>query len=64
MRKAVSLSATISAEHGTGKLNRGYLCLMLEERMMKDVALIKKTIDVELVLNQGNKFDDIFLKPL
>ncbi len=64
IQEAVRLGGTVSAEHGIGKLKREYLKIMLGERGIREMASIKKTIDPDLILNQGTIFDKIFLDQL
>jgi len=60
-RYAISLSGTISGEHGVGKKtlpvngkNMPYLELMYGESGLKEIARVKKALDPELRLNLGN----------
>ena len=64
IQEAVRLGGTVSAEHGIGKLKREYLKIMFGERGLREMAVIKKTIDPDLILNQGTIFEEIFLKQL
>jgi D-lactate dehydrogenase (cytochrome) len=57
VNKAVDLNGTIAAEHGIGKLKRQYFKIMVGERVLKQMARIKKEFDPKLILNPGNIFD-------
>ncbi len=61
-REAVKLGGTISAEHGIGKIKRGYLPLMLSKGAIHEMVTLKKEFDPELILNRGNLFTDEMLK--
>ncbi len=64
IQEAVHLGGTVSAEHGIGKLKREYLKIMLGVRGMREMAIVKKTIDPDLILNQETIFETKFLKQL
>ena len=64
INKAVRLGGTVSAEHGIGKLKREYLKIMLGIKGLREMAIIKKTIDPDLILNQETIFEGVFLKQL
>lgn len=64
INKAINLGGTVSAEHGIGKLKREYIEIMLGHNGLKEMAVIKKTIDPGLILNKGTIFDEMFLKHL
>lgn len=59
---AIFLGGTISAEHGIGKLKRNYLVNMYGEKNILDMAIIKKTLDPNLILNIGNIIDEKYLE--
>lgn len=59
--RAVELGGTVSAEHGIGKLKRKYLLNMYGEKIIIQMAKIKKTIDPKLILGIGNIFDPKYL---
>ncbi len=64
VKEGLRLGGTVSAEHGIGKLKRKYLKIMLGVKGLREMAIIKKTIDPDLVLNQGTIFEDKFFKQL
>jgi D-lactate dehydrogenase (cytochrome) len=61
-KKAVELGGTVSAEHGIGKLKNEYLLEMYGENIMTKMAGIKKVLDPNLILGNGNIFTENFLK--
>lgn len=56
-RKAVSFNGTVSAEHGIGKLKTDYLIMMYGVEAIRQMAVLKKTIDPNLILGIGNIID-------
>ncbi|MBN3039713.1 MAG: FAD-binding oxidoreductase [Candidatus Omnitrophica bacterium] len=56
-KKAVSLSGTISAEHGIGKLKKPYLRFMHSQEAIKEMAALKKYFDPYCLLGLDNIFD-------
>ena len=61
-RKVVELGGTVSAEHGIGKIKRDYLLEMYGEKVLREMANIKKQLDPNLILGYGNIFKEEFLK--
>jgi len=61
-RKAIELGGTVSAEHGIGKIKTAYLLDMYGEKIMREMAKIKKQLDPNLILGYGNIFKEEFLK--
>lgn len=59
--EAVRRGGTISAEHGVGKLKRGYLVDMYGLDAVKEMGALKAAFDPNLVLNIGVMFDESFL---
>ena len=64
IQEAVRLGGTVSAEHGIGKLKREYLKIMLGVKGIHEMAVIKQTIDPDLILNQGTIFEESVFRPL
>lgn len=54
--KALSLSGTISAEHGIGKLKRDYLPAMYGEAGIAGMRRVKQVLDPGGLFNPGNMF--------
>jgi D-lactate dehydrogenase (cytochrome) len=61
-RKVVELGGTVSAEHGIGKIKRDYLLEMYGEKVLREMANIKKQLDPNFILGYGNIFKEEFLK--
>ncbi len=61
IKEAVRLGGTISAEHGIGKLKREYLKIMIGAQGMRQLAVIKRSLDPELILGVGNIFAEELL---
>lgn len=59
--EAVRLGGTVSAEHGIGKAKRDYLLMMYGETNIRKMAIIKKSLDPNLILGIGNIFDEKYL---
>lgn len=57
-RKAVEYKGTVSAEHGIGKLKKGYLLDMYGEDNIKQMARMKLQLDPNAILGAGNIFDE------
>ncbi len=55
-KKAISLKGTVSAEHGIGKTKKHLLIEMLGAETISKMLKIKKTLDPNLILGQGNLF--------
>ena len=58
--KAIELGGTVSAEHGIGKIKTDYLLEMYGEKIIKEMAKIKKQLDPNLILGYGNIFGEIY----
>jgi D-lactate dehydrogenase (cytochrome) len=56
-RKAVELGGTISAEHGIGKLKTGYFMDMYGEETINKMAELKRALDPNMILGEGNVFN-------
>jgi len=59
-KKAISLGGTVSAEHGIGKIKHNYLKLMFDEKGIRQMANLKKSLDPACILG----LDNIFQKEL
>ncbi len=59
--KAIELGGTVSAEHGIGKIKTDYLLEMYGEKIIREMAKIKKQLDPNLILGYGNIFKEEFL---
>ena len=55
---AIKLGGTFSAEHGVGKLKRGYLKLMLGNSNLEFMRQVKQLFDPGNILGRGNLFED------
>ncbi|MFX1603018.1 MAG: FAD-binding oxidoreductase [Promethearchaeota archaeon] len=53
-KKAVELGGTVAAEHGIGKLKRGFLEVMYGEKGIQEIQVVKRAIDPGWLLNRGN----------
>ena len=61
-KRAIAAGGTISAEHGVGKLKREMFKMMYNADTIAAMAIIKKTLDPNFILNRGNIFDeDLFI---
>jgi D-lactate dehydrogenase (cytochrome) len=60
--KAIELGGTVSAEHGIGKIKKDYLLEMYGEKIIREMAKIKKQLDPNLILGSGNIFKEEFSK--
>lgn len=58
--EAVRRGGTVSAEHGIGKLKRGYLVDMYGVDAVREMAALKATFDPKRILNVGVMFDESF----
>ena len=56
-KKAIELGGTVSAEHGIGKNKTDYLLEMYGEENIRKMAELKKKLDPNLILGNGNIFD-------
>ena len=56
-KKAVALGGTVSAEHGIGKIKKGFLPLMFSAPELEEMKGVKRSLDPGLILNPGNVFD-------
>jgi D-lactate dehydrogenase (cytochrome) len=56
-KKVISLSGTVSAEHGIGKIKKKYLEMMLASGVEKMLET-KKALDKRFILGRGNIFPD------
>jgi D-lactate dehydrogenase (cytochrome) len=62
VKKAVSLGGTASAEHGIGKLKHPFLEIMYGKDNLKQMALLKKSLDPACILGLDNMFSKELLK--
>lgn len=56
VKKAVGLGGTVSAEHGVGKLKHPFLEIMYGKDNLKQMALLKKSLDPSCILGLDNIF--------
>jgi len=56
VKKAVGLGGTVSAEHGIGKLKHSFLEAMYGSHVIKEMALLKKSLDPACILGLDNIF--------
>ncbi|HEX6718905.1 MAG TPA: FAD-binding oxidoreductase [Pyrinomonadaceae bacterium] len=61
LKYAASVGGTLSAEHGVGKLKRDYLRLFYSDAQLREMAMIKKTLDPNGILGRGNIFPEELL---
>lgn len=59
---AASVGGTLSAEHGVGKLKRGYLKYFYSESELRQMLTIKKAFDPHCILGRGNIFSEELLQ--
>lgn len=52
--RAFELGGSPSAEHGIGKLKRGYIGMMYGEEGIRQIRDVKRAFDPKLILNRGN----------
>ena len=62
IKRAVELGGTISAEHGVGKIKRDYLRELYGDEHLRQMAVLKRTLDPACILGRGNIFAEEFLK--
>ena len=62
VKKAVGLGGTASAEHGIGKLKHPFLEVMYGKDGLKQMALLKKSLDPACILGLDNIFPKELLK--
>ncbi len=62
VKKAVGLGGTVSAEHGIGKLKHQFLEIMYGKDNLKQMALLKKSLDPSCILGLDNIFPKELLK--
>jgi len=62
VKKAVGLGGTVSAEHGIGKLKHAYLEAMYGTKGLKQMAMLKKSLDPACILGLDNIFPKELLK--
>ncbi len=55
--QAVMLGGTVSAEHGIGKLKAKYLNVMMGERYLNEMAMLRRAFDPNGILGCGNMVD-------
>ena len=55
------LAATISAEHGIGKIKRDYLRELYGEGHLREMAALKRAFDPSCILGRGNIFAEEYL---
>jgi len=56
-RLAIARGGTVSAEHGIGKLKRGYLRSMLGDDVLERFAALKRAADPSWILGRGTLLD-------
>lgn len=61
-KKAVNMGGTISAEHGIGKLKHPFLEIMYGKDGLKQMALLKKSLDPSCILGLDNIFPKELLR--
>ncbi|MCX5692418.1 MAG: FAD-binding oxidoreductase [Candidatus Omnitrophica bacterium] len=61
-RKAVGMGGTVSAEHGIGKLKHHFLEIMYGKDNLKQMALLKKSLDPSCILGLDNIFPKELLR--
>ncbi|MFA5388168.1 MAG: FAD-binding oxidoreductase [Candidatus Omnitrophota bacterium] len=62
VKKAVAMGGTASAEHGIGKLKHPFLEIMYGRDNLKQMALLKKSLDPACILGLDNIFPKEYLK--
>ena len=62
VKKAVSLGGTVSAEHGIGKLKHAFLEIMYGKDNLKQMAVLKKSLDPHCILGLDNIFPKELLR--
>ncbi len=53
-KRAIELGGTVAAEHGIGKLKRGFLEAMYGEKGISEMQAVKKCLDSKWLINRGN----------
>jgi D-lactate dehydrogenase (cytochrome) len=61
-KKAVDMGGTVSAEHGIGKIKHHFLEIMYGKDNLKQMALLKKSLDPACILGLDNIFPKELLK--
>ena len=56
MDLAIECKGTVSAEHGIGKLKKGYLVKMYGEEAVEEMMRVKSDLDTQWLLNPGTLF--------
>ena len=54
VQQILEWEGTVSAEHGIGKLKKEYFARMVGERSLEELRQIKKVLDPDGILGQGN----------
>jgi D-lactate dehydrogenase (cytochrome) len=62
LKYAASVSGTLSAEHGVGKLKRDYLKLFYSDQQLREMASLKRALDPNGILGRGNIFSEELLQ--
>ena len=62
VKKAVDLGGTASAEHGIGKIKHHFLEIMYGKDNLKQMALLKRSLDPARILGLDNIFPKELLK--
>jgi len=62
VKKAIELGGTVSAEHGIGKLKHAYLEAMYGKKALREMAMLKKSLDPACILGLDNIFSKKLLK--
>ena len=57
-RKAVELGGSPSAEHGIGKIKRGYMRMMYSDEGVEELRRVKAVIDPKGILNPGDMLEE------
>ncbi len=57
-REVTAMGGTVSAEHGVGKLKRGFLATMYGEEHIREMARTKLQLDPKGLLGRGNLFPE------
>jgi D-lactate dehydrogenase (cytochrome) len=53
-KRAIELGGTVAAEHGIGKLKRGFLEAMYGEKGISEMQAVKRCLDPKWLINRGN----------
>ena len=62
-REVTAMGGAVSAEHGVGKLKRGFLATMYGEEAIGQMAALKLQLDPHGILGRGNLFPEDALGP-